>query len=437
MKFLILLYSIGLTLSCANLTPTLKYRSPIIKYEKAHFSPEERKVVQWLSGQEDHMLKLLKDLVLINSGSGNKEGLNQVRKRLAKELQSLGFKTETLLGGEMDILSCKSKKFKFADHLVATLRGNSGKRLLLSGHMDTVFSKGHSFNEITFDGDLIKGPGVSDMKGGLVVMIYALKALHQLGHLKDRHITVILNSDEEVGSLSSRPYIENLAKVHDFGLVFEGTYKNRHPRARKGLGQIRLLTRGRASHAGASHKRGLSAIKEIAHKIIEIEKLTDYEKNITLNVGLVNGGDARNTIPPCADAYIDLRYKDTKQARRVIQKIKAIAHQPHTENKFLKAQPKTKMWSILHRPAKPQMDQTDQMLSMYLGISLANGISAHSAYYPSGGTDGSIMQYIGLPTVDSLGVDGSGSHSIREQARKSSFVPRAQSAAVYMMKLFE
>ncbi len=406
------------------------------EYEKVQFSSEEKKVIQWLIKQEKNQLNLLKDLVLINSGTKNIQGLNKLRQRLAKELKLLGFKVKTLPGGEVNTLKCQPEKLKFADHLVATLEGKSGNKLLLSGHMDTVFNKDHPFNNITFKGDFIHGPGVLDMKGGIVVMIYALKALHKFGHLKNKHITVFLNSDEEMGSLGSRPYIEDLSKVHDFGLVFEGTNKNTHIHSRKGLGQIRLVTTGQASHAGNDHKNGVSANKEMAHKVIAIESLTNYKSGITLNVGMMKGGEARNTVPPCAETHIDLRYIENKRAKATVQKVKNIAHKSYTKNKFIKAQTKTKMWSSLHRPAKPKTKRTEKMLSMYLGIETANGRLV-SIGLSGGGTDGSIMQAAGLANLDTLGVDGLHSHSPREFAHKSSFVPRIQSAAIYILRLLE
>ena len=427
-----------LFLTLAGFSPSLALTSKnilkSIPYEKVQFSPEEQKVIQWLVKQEKNQLDLLKDLVLINSGTKNIQGLNRVRQRLARELKLLGFKVKTLPGGEVNILKCQPEKLKFADHLMATLKGNSGNKLLLSGHMDTVFNKDHPFNKISFKGDLIKGPGVLDMKGGIVVMIYALKALYEFGHLKNKHITVLLNSDEEMGSLGSRPHIEALSKTHDFGLIFEGTYKNSHIHTRKGLGQIRLVTTGRASHAGGAHKEGVSANREMAHKVIAIEDLTDYKSGTTLNVGMMRGGEARNTVPSCAEAHIDLRYTENKQAKATIQRVEHIAHKSYIENKFIKAQTKTEMESHLHRPAKPRTKKTEEMLSMYLGIEAANGRPVSSG--PSGGgTDGSIMQAAGLANLDTLGVDGLGAHSPRELAYKSSFVPRTQSVAVYMLRL--
>jgi glutamate carboxypeptidase len=138
------------------------------------------------------------------------------------------------------------------------------------------------------------------MQGGLVMLLYTLKALAQAGELDNKTLTILLNSDEEIGSLSSRKYLEEQALIHDYGLVYESSGTNNLVRQRKGLGQARIVVNGLASHAGGAHQQGRSAIKELAYKIVEVEKMTDYESGVTVNVGVISGGEARNTIAPCA-----------------------------------------------------------------------------------------------------------------------------------------
>jgi len=255
-----------------------------------------------------------------------------------------------------------------------------------------VFSSEDEFQalEILADGTL-KGPGVADMKGGIVIMLYALRALKREGLLKDANLTILLNSDEEIGSLGSRALIEEIAKQHDIGLVFEGSYENRVTRARKGLGQARLKIIGRESHAGGSHQEGVSANLELAHKIIEIEKLTDYQRQVTVNTGVMGGGEKRNTVPGCADAYIDMRF-------------------PTLEAKV------------------------DALISEAMGISRLLGEPIVGTRYSGGGTDGSIAQSVGLPTMDSLGMDGRGAHSSREQSTVRSLIARTKLATVMLAR---
>ena len=275
---------------------------------------EEVELTSWLDSQEENMLDMLERITNINSGSLNKQGVNELASIFGEELRHLGFSLETLPGEVIEMPSCPGSDYNVdvADHILASKSG-SGSKLLIMGHLDTVFPPGSPFQEFSREGDTMYGPGVSDMKGGLVVMLYALKALNESGELGDKSITVLLNSDEEMGSLSSRKYLEEQALLHDWGLVYESSGNDRFTRERKGLGQARFVVHGRASHAGGAHKQGRSAIKELAYKIVQIEYITDYETGVTVNVGVISGGEARNTIAPCAEALIDLRYPEAQQ----------------------------------------------------------------------------------------------------------------------------
>ena len=407
---------------------------PSLVAEEVQLSAEELKLVEWLSGQESSMLVDLNELVNINTGTLNKAGHEEQREILKRDMEGLGFAVESRPGGMIDVLTCAGGQIEFSDHLVGTMKGSKGKRLLLNGHMDTVFPAGHFFDTFKADGDILSGPGVGDMKGGLVILLYALKALKEMDLLDDVQLTIVLNSDEEMGSLGSRPLIEALAKEHDYGLVFEGTHKYSMARARKGLGQFRIKVSGRASHSGGAHEQGLSAVKELSYKIIEIEKLTDYDTGVTLNVGMISGGEARNTIPPCADAYIDLRYPEQWLGENVVDAVRKIVATSYTKNEELNLETESEMWHALHRPAKEITPESDALLSKVLGINEALGYQL-GTHYAGGGTDGSIMQGVGLPTVDSLGINSTAAHSPREQADLSSMVPRAQAAAILIYRL--
>ena len=260
-------------------------------------SISEMDLVSWVDSQEQEMLELLEQITNINSGTLNKEGVNQITQIFQSELRELGFSMSRLPGDLIEMPSCPGSDYDLdvTDHLLASRIG-SGAKLLLMGHLDTVFPVTSNFNTFRREGDTIFGPGVADMHGGLVVMLYALKALEAANKLNGKTITVLLNSDEEIGSLSSRKYIEEQAKLHDWGLVYEASGTNNFVRARKGLGQARIVVNGRASHAGGAHALGRSAIKELAYKIIEIENMTNYETGVTLNVGIVAGGEALSLI---------------------------------------------------------------------------------------------------------------------------------------------
>ncbi|GHA07001.1 hypothetical protein GCM10008090_15880 [Arenicella chitinivorans] len=403
---------------------------------KSVLSTVEQAMVAWVDTQQSQMVAELKSHVDINTGTDNVTGIDAYRAVLEAELQQLGFATQTIEARPQVILSCDGRPLKLANHLLAERKGKPGaRRIFLNGHMDTVFSARDEFQTLQIDADgVLRGPGVADMKGGIVVMLTALRALMTEAMLEDAHITVLLNSDEEVGSLDSRALIETLAQAHDIGLVFEGTTENRMTRARKGLGQVRLKVTGRESHAGGAHADGVSANLELAHKIIAIESLTNYAQQMTVNTGVMRGGEKRNTIPGCADAYIDLRFPDQAAGEGLQAKIKTIVDSPSTSNQRFADLPHTEMWSVLHRPAKQPHPAVDALIAEIMMISASLGDAVIGTVYSGGGTDGSIAQHAGLPTVDSLGVDGGGAHSSREFSSIESLVARSKLAAIVLAR---
>ena len=397
-------------------------------------STQEREIVSWVADQEDDMVALLERLTNINTGTLNKAGVAEVVGLLNTELLQLGFDSRTLAGNVIEMPSCPGSEYTIdvADHLLATKSGE-GKRMLMIGHVDTVFPVDSPFQTFSRDGDTAYGPGVSDMKGGLVVMLYALKALNHFGELEDKAISILLNSDEEIGSLSSRKYVEQQAALHDFGLVYESSGNNRLTRARKGLGQARFVVTGRASHAGGAHQQGRSAIKELAYKIVQIENMTDYESGVTVNVGVINGGEARNTVAPCAEALVDLRYPEPQQGLDAVKRWEEIFGSVYSYP-VDSGELSTNSWTSLHRPPKIPTEESDALLNKTIAIGRLLG-QEFTVTDSGGGTDGSLTQAAGLPTLDSLGSDGTGAHSKREQGRISSLVERAQLSVVLIGRL--
>lgn len=397
-------------------------------------SDQEREITDWVAEQEDEMVALLERLTNINTGTLNKAGVTEVISLLNTELLQLGFDSRSLAGDVIDMPSCPGSEYTLdvADHLLATKAGE-GKRLLMIGHVDTVFPLDSPFQTFSREGDIAYGPGVSDMKGGLVVMLYALKALNHFGELEDKAISILLNSDEEVGSLSSRKYVEQQAALHDYGLVYESSGNNRLTRTRKGLGQARFVVNGRASHAGGAHQQGRSAIKELAYKIVQIENMTDYESGVTVNVGVINGGEARNTVAPCAEALVDLRYPEPQQGLDAVKRWEEIFGSVYSYP-VDSGELSTNSWTSLHRPPKIPTEQSDLLLNKTIAIGKLLGQEL-TVTDSGGGTDGSLTQAVGLPTLDSLGSDGTGAHSKREQGRISSLVERAQLSVVLIGRL--
>lgn len=422
----------GLGLSFVSLTLSAQ---ETIQPTETTLSKQEEALVAWIDEWQHLILEELELQVGMNTGTDNIEGLDQYRDYLQAELDKLGFKTERHSSQPISVLSCAAAQVEIADHLVGSIEGNSKKRILLNGHMDTVFSKEDEFQSLTiYEDGTLTGPGVADMKGGIVIMLYALRALKIEGLLEHANITVLLNSDEEIGSLGSRALIEELAKEHDLGLVFEGSYENHVTRSRKGLGQARLKVTGRESHAGGSHEEGVSANLELAHKIIEIEKLTDYQRQVTVNTGVMTGGEKRNTVPGCADAYVDMRFPSIEEGEKLMANIKEISSTTVVRNPKYPALPAVEAWAVLHRPAKQVHPKVDELIAQAMGLSQLLGEPIIGARYSGGGTDGSIAQSVGLPTMDSLGMDGTGAHSSREASTVRSLIARAKLATIMLAR---
>ena len=395
---------------------------------------EEQEMLVWLDEREEEMLALLERITNMNSGSLNSAGLDAVAAVFDEELRGLGFSTSRLPGELIEMPSCPGSDYSvdLADHLLARRPGN-GSRLLLMGHIDTVFPPDSPFQTFRRQGDTIYGPGVADMKGGLVVMLYALKALAAADALDEAAFTVLLNSDEEMGSLSSRKYLEEEALNHDWGLVYESSGIDTMTRQRKGIGQARLVVTGRAAHSGGAHEQGLSAIKELAYKIVQIENMTNYETGLTVNVGVVNGGEARNTISPCAEALIDLRYPQPEQGVAAVELWREIFERVYSYP-VDSGEITTESYINLHRPPKIPTPESDYLLDKTIAIGRLLGQDI-GIVDSGGGTDGSLTQGVGLPTIDSLGIAGTGAHSNREEARASSLAERAALSAVLMRRL--
>ncbi len=405
---------------------------------QVELSSSEKKILDWIDARSDQILAELTSHVAINTGTGNLEGIDRYRAILAKDLQHLGFATREVASKPLPVLTCDGGSVSVADHLVASRTGSKTNRILLNGHMDTVFPASDEFQALSMEADgTLRGPGVLDMKGGIVVMLNALRALDAGGYLDQSNITVLFNSDEEIGSLGSRPLVEELARQHDIGLVFEGSRENRLTRSRKGLGQVRLKVTGRESHAGAAHEKGMSANLELAHEVVAIEQLTDYERGVTVNVGVIQGGEKRNTIPGCADAFIDLRYPTVEDGEYLLAAIDKIASTRHVVNPNYPGLPKTEMWGLLHRPAKQPNIEVDTLIAQAMGLSQIIGEPIEGTIYSGGGTDGSIAQAVGLPTMDTLGLNGEGAHSVREKTSLASLVARTKLAAVLIHRQIE
>jgi glutamate carboxypeptidase len=375
-----------------------------------------RKILGFLRDHQQEMVNLLTRLVGLESPTDHKPSLDRLGAFLAEELRGLGAKVEML------------SQTQAGDHVLARWGEGEGGALMLC-HMDTVWDLGTVAGRPvrTEDGKLY-GPGAEDMKGGIVIALWAILALRELNPLPMQTITLLLTSDEETGSLTSRPVIEAEAPNHQVVFVLEpaepphGSLKTR----RKGVGEYRVSVIGRAVHAGADHAKGVNAIEELAHQILTIQGFTDYESGTTFNVGVVGGGTRRNVVPAEAWAEIDVRLASASDAARIVTHMQSL--RPRLPGAEVK---------VTGGIERPPMERTAEIAALYAKAeSLARGMGFPLSEAGTGGaSDGNLTAALGVPTLDGMGVVGDGGHSIHEYALIASLPERAALLAAMLRSM--
>jgi len=363
-----------------------------------------------LHSQQEAMIQMLEQLVMLDSPSDERAAVNRVGQRMAEAFEPLGAQVERL------------PQTAFGDHLRVTC-GQGESQVLLLGHMDTVFPVGEAEKRPFRTGHdpasgalLGWGPGAFDMKGGLVIGYFALRALYELDLLPPFKTVFLMNSDEEIGSPSSRPLIEEEARRSEVALVLEPSREDGLVTQRKGVGRFELEVQGLASHAGAAHERGVSAIKEMAHQVLRLEGMTDYGRGTTVNVGTVQGGSAVNVRPASAWAEIDLRVTSTAESERMVQAIHSL--RPVNPRAALLVS-----GGMNRPPWEPSADgralfERAQRLGQSLGLELWPASTG-------GGSDGNFTAALGVPTLDGLGIVGNDAHAVSEWVDLDSMPRRA------------
>ncbi len=374
---------------------------------------------EFVEGREAQMWADLEALVNINSHSENPEGCQRVLEWFEAHFRANGL-TE---GGQ--VAGPGGRK-----HLILTNGVTEGPHILLVGHVDTVFPVDHPFQRFERRGEHFHGPGVSDMKGGLLVAATALGALQHIEALSKFRVTAFINSDEEVQSRTSKELLLELCATGiDVALVFEGGRSNGDlVKGRKGVGRYFLRVTGKGAHAGISHADGVNAIEDLSAKILGIQNLTDYSRGITLNVGKVSGGVSRNTVAPEANAEFDLRLIHPEDGDRIDAAVRKIATTPHLEGT------ETSVEGGVGRPPWPENPESESLASHFIGCAhrLGQDVGARKT---GGGSDGNFTYSAGIPTIDALGPVGGNPHTPEEYIVASSMVERAILTATGMLGL--
>jgi len=343
----------------------------------------------------------LKEIIEINSWTKNKEGVDRNGEIFAYWMEELGF---TLT---------RYPREKIGDHLHLTSPQKEGKKLLLLGHLDTVFPPG-TFEKFNEDDAWIYGPGVCDMKGGNYVALEALRNIYQkYGTI--HNIDFLLVSDEETGSDDSKHLTAKLAKEYDYCMVFEAAgVHDEVVIGRKGVGTFFIDIEGIAAHAGNHYDKGADANLEAAMKLQKLVALTDLEKQTTVNVGKIEGGIGANTISPKAKLTFELRYTTTDERDRVLKAIDEIVNTSYVDGT------ESRLSGGIQRDV---MQPTPKQAAFVKKIETLCNITLPTEKR-GGVSDANIVASQGVPTLDGWGPYGDGDHTVHERASKKSFEER-------------
>ncbi len=384
-------------------------------------SEREQQITAWLATQHDEMIDLLEDVVGIDSGTYDKAGVDAVGDRFIQFFSEHGIATSIIKGDE------------FGNGIRACVGEDDGRTAaaLMMGHRDTVFPKGEVADRpFRIEGKRAYGPGVSDMKCGLVMNAFVLLAFHKFGSPSSGPLVALFTGDEEIGSPFSKAIIEAEARNARYVLNSEpGRAPGAVVTGRKGGVFMHLEVFGKAAHSGGAPQDGCSAIGEIAHKITTLHALTDFSRGITVNVGLISGGLSVNMTAPYAEARIDLRYtteKEREEAMAAIEKIVSNCTVDGTSASFSVAGE--------FYPLEPTPEQS-ALFNCYGSAAQQLGINHIEAIFTGGCADSGFAAAVGTPTICGVGPVGGKAHTPEEFLEVDTFVTRAQVAAITVCRL--
>lgn len=392
-------------------------------------------LLNYLQTKQPLMVAQLHEFCEINSNSENLAGLETMHKTLHKAFAPIADQIESInlppissisMTGDTSFQTC-------GDVLFIRKRPHLQRRILLSGHMDTVYSSTHPFQKLTYiNENCINGPGVADMKGGLIVMLHALVAFESSPAATELGWDVIINADEEIGSPASQTLFAKLASNYEAGLVYEPAMNTTGVLAknRKGSGKFTLIATGKAAHAGRAFNEGRNAICFLAEAISQIHALNGQRTGVTINVGIIAGGEALNVVPNKAVAKLDVRISESEDEKWVNQQLADILNRMQREGFSLNVH------GGFGRPVKHVNVELEQLFlrTQHLGQQLGLALE----WQDSGGCcDGNNLAQHGLPVLDTLGVRGGDIHTPNEFILLDSLVERAALSTLLLMNIAE
>jgi len=368
-------------------------------------------MIELIEDKFEQFLVDLETIVNIDSGSGYVPGLEAVAAFFQERFQKIGWMTtnHSFDDGKVPCLEVTNRQISGND---------SAFDLLFIGHMDTVFGKGTAVaRPFSKDEKRAYGPGICDMKGGLMTMLHVAEILQQTGVADDIAIAMAFNSDEEIGSRGSRSWYESLATKSRCVFVFE-PWRATGDRIlhRKGGGNFDVICHGKAAHAGAAPEDGANAVIELAHQILAVKELARIDSGTTVNVTVISGGTADNVIPDYAKASVDVRMADANEGQRIEDGFQALGRNVHTPGV------RVEVCGGINRPPMAPSEKTTQLWEQIAGVGESIGLEM-TLTTTGGCSDGNYTAAMGIPTIDAMGVRGGDVHSEDEYIELDSIVP--------------
>lgn len=358
----------------------------------------------------------------INSGSGHRAGLDRMRTALREEFSRLP-------GATVEELPCAGT----ADALRVSVRPEAKVRLLLNGHFDTVYEADDPFQQCRWlDAQTLNGPGVADMKGGLLTMLATLQAFEQTPHAANLGWDVLLTPDEETGSRGSAPLFRTAPQRVQFALVFEPARPSGDiVHSRKGTGGLVVTCHGRAAHAAKVPNDGRNAILALSEFLLAASRIPAEQAGVLVNVGNIRGGSAAtNVVPDFAEAEIDIRITQVADREPLLARFQTLADTVNARDGF-----RLELKGGFNRPPKECLPIESKLFPQWQRAAIDVGLPAPNWVHTGGGSDGNLLTAAGLPNLDGVGPIGDQLHSNREFLLVPTIAQRAQVAALFLHRV--
>lgn len=374
----------------------------------AEIKPAE--LLEQAKAEQSAYIETVEQLVAVDTGTGQAEGLATVSQMLVERLQALGAAVST-----------SPATPSAGDNIVGTLKGSGGKDFLLMVHYDTVFAEGAAAERpFRMDEKRAYGPGVADAKGGVAMILHALELLKAQQFDAYGTITVLFNPDEEMGSAGSKKIIAELARKHDYVFSYEPPDRDAVTTATNGINAVMLEVNGKSSHAGSAPEEGRNAVLELAHQLVQLKDLGDPDKGTTVSWTMIAGGEKRNIIPNKATAEADMRYSDISETERVLADAQKIIENKLIDDTRVELRVDKGRPPLAKNPASERLAETAQRLYGEIDqriepIAMRFGTDAGYAYVPDSDKPA---------VLETMGVVGAGLHSEDEYIELSSIAPR-------------